>query len=409
MQAWKSMLRNIGILVVINLFVMPVFAATVLEQTTVSAQSASNARFILAFNQPATYHWFYLKNPDRLVLDFQQTRNQSQINQLALTNTIVKKIRAGVQNQHDLRLVFDLAQPASMIMTPMASNDKQVSKFLLDLNASTSMPTLAVAKPQPQRQPVMVAAANPAVSTKSKPVIGLPMLPGKRSVVIVIDPGHGGKDPGAIGPNGVHEKDIVLAISRDLYASLQQEPGVKVYMTRYGDYYIGLRQRLQLARRDKADIFIAVHADAYKDPYSNGASVFALSIRGASSEAARWLAEKENYSELGGVDLNGKNDMLRSVLIDLSQTATITSSLWLGGDVLGQINHISPLHKGKVEQAPFVVLKSPDIPSVLVETGFISNPKEERALSSAAYQQKMALAITQGVNQYFMQHPPSNG
>jgi N-acetylmuramoyl-L-alanine amidase len=407
MQAWKSMLRNVGILVTSYLWVMPGFATTVLEQTTVSAQSPTNARFILAFNQPATYHWFYLKNPDRLVLDFQQTRNQSQINQLALTNTVVKKIRAGIQNQHDLRLVFDLTQPASMILTPMASNDKQVSKFLLDLNAAASMPTLTVAKPRVQPQsPVIVAAANPVATTKSKPIITIPAAPGKRPVVIVIDPGHGGKDPGASGPNGIHEKDIVLAISRKLYADLAQEPGVKVYMTRYGDYYIGLRQRLQLARRDKADIFIAVHADAYKDPYSNGASVFALSLRGASSEAARWLAEKENYSELGGVDLNGKNDMLRSVLIDLSQTATITSSLWLGNDVLGQINHISTLHKGKVEQAPFVVLKSPDIPSILVETGFISNPKEERALSSAAYQQKMALAITQGINQYFSLHPP---
>jgi len=197
-----------------------------------------------------------------------------------------------------------------------------------------------------------------------------------------------------------------LAIARDLYRMINKTPGYKADMTRSGDYYIGLRQRLQRARKDKGDIFVAIHADAFKHPAAQGASVFALSQRGATSEAAHWLAKKENYSELGGVDLEDKSYMLRSVLLDLSQTATIGSSLQLGHDVLSSIGHVARLHNGRVEQARFVVLKSPDIPSILVETGFLSNPNEARRLSNRSYQQRMAKAIYQGVIRYFRQNPP---
>jgi N-acetylmuramoyl-L-alanine amidase len=377
----------------------------VLKQVKVNTATQNDTQLTLNLTEPAKYQWFFLQNPNRLVLDFQQTDNQASLNNLPLTNnTIVTKIRAGTRAQDGLRLVLDLNQPASILVTSLPPTSQYAERLIIDLSARANN-NAVITTPKPATYQATPLMATPA---SIKPVISLPSHVPPRKLVVVIDPGHGGKDPGASGPGGVHEKDVVLAISRDLYKLLQNQPGITVYMTRYGDYYIGLRQRLQIARRDKADIFIAIHADAYKDSYSTGASVFALSVRGASSEAARWLAEKENYSELGGVDLNGKNDTLRSVLIDLSQTATISSSLWLGGDVLSQISRISPLHKDKVEQAPFVVLKSPDIASILVETGFISNPSEERALSNAAYQQKMALAIESGINQYFKQHPPSS-
>lgn len=382
-----------------------------LKQVNVNSATPNNTQLMLDLTEPAQYQWFFLKNPNRLVLDFQQTSNRANLSSLPVGNrTIVNKIRAGMRPNEGLRLVFDLNQSASILVTSLPPTTQYAERLVLDLNARTNNTTTSTVTPRKSTAPTVTSL--PVVSSNNttvvKPVMSLPSNAPPRKLVVVIDPGHGGKDPGASGPGGVHEKDVVLAISRDLYRLLQKQPGITVYMTRYGDYYIGLRQRLQIARRDKADVFIAVHADAYKDSYSTGASVFALSVRGASSEAARWLAEKENYSELGGVDLNGKNDTLRSVLIDLSQTATISSSLSLGGDVLTQIGRISLLHKDKVEQAPFVVLKSPDIPSILVETGFISNPSEERALSNPAYQQKMALAINSGINQYFKQQPPAN-
>lgn len=221
-------------------------------------------------------------------------------------------------------------------------------------------------------------------------------------MVIAIDAGHGGKDTGAIGPGHLQEKRVVLSIARRLYRLVNAEPGMRAVMTRNGDYYVGLRERLNIARKAKADLFIAIHADAYRNPRSHGASVYALSERGASSEAARWLAEKENYSELGGVNLAGKDNLLRSVLIDLSQTATTQASVRLGEDIIQHLGHFATLHHSHVELAPFVVLKSPDIPSILIETGFISNPREAKRLREPQYQQKLAHAIKLGVRRYFM-------
>ena len=226
--------------------------------------------------------------------------------------------------------------------------------------------------------------------------------------MIVIDPGHGGKDPGAVGRRKTKEKKVVLSIAKYLKSYLNARPGYKAILTRKGDYYISLRQRLRIARKNKADLFVAIHADAFKHSRANGASVFALSERGASSEAARWLARKENYSELGGIDLDDKGNLLRSVLIDLSQTATIGASLELGDAILKEMGHFAKLHKGRVEQARFVVLKSPDIPSILVETGFLSNYTEERRLRTSKYQKKMAYAIMKGIDKYFRRRPPED-
>lgn len=227
-----------------------------------------------------------------------------------------------------------------------------------------------------------------------------------RLFTVVIDPGHGGKDPGALGMRGTKEKDIVLSIAKKLAQEINRTNTMRAILTRNDDYFIPLRERLKLARSDKADIFIAIHADAYYTNNKEGASVYALSPRGATSEAARWLANRDNISELGHVALDSLQDrshMLRSVLIDLAQTATIRDSLRLGNKILSAINHISLLHYPQVEQAPFVVLKSPDIPSILVETGFITNPREEKRLTDPRYQQKLAEVLSAGINQYAKQ------
>ena len=229
-----------------------------------------------------------------------------------------------------------------------------------------------------------------------------------RDVIVVIDPGHGGKDPGATGYNGTHEKTVVLAISKDIQQDINETPGFKAVLTRTGDYFIPLRGRLAIARQNKADMFVAIHADASQDSSAQGVSVFALSERGATGEEARWLASRENQSELmGGVTLDDKSDMLKSVLINLSQSATVQSSLQIGQDLTQNIGYFAELHHGhRVEQAAFVVLKSPDIPSLLIETGFISNIYEEARLKDPMYQHRLAQAIAQGICQYFREHPP---
>ena len=224
---------------------------------------------------------------------------------------------------------------------------------------------------------------------------------------IVIDAGHGGKDSGALGVRGTVEKNVVLNIAKKLADEINQQPNRRALLTRHGDYFVSLRERLKLARRVNADLFVAIHADAYFDNNATGASVYALSQRGATSEAARWLAKRDNYSELGGVELNSLHDrspMLRSVLIDLAQTSTIQDSIRLGNRVLDALDTISSLHYTRVEQAPFVVLKSPDIPSILVEVGFITNPKEEKRLADSFYQQKIAHALFQGIQQYVQKY-----
>ena len=226
-------------------------------------------------------------------------------------------------------------------------------------------------------------------------------------VIVVIDPGHGGKDPGATGPAGTHEKKVVLSIAKRLQSAINSNPGFKAVLTRGDDRYLTLRYRLALAREYHGDMFVAIHADAFINDSASGASVFALSSRGATSEAARWLAQRENQSEImGGVDLADKDPTLRSVLIDLSQTATISASLQMGSGIISNLRDVVPMHVNHVEQAAFVVLKSPDIPSLLIETGFISNPDEEQQLLMRTHQQQLADAIAKGIVQYFVTHPP---
>jgi N-acetylmuramoyl-L-alanine amidase len=231
---------------------------------------------------------------------------------------------------------------------------------------------------------------------------------GKRDIIIAIDAGHGGEDPGAIGPKRRREKDVVLAIAKELNSLLKADRGFQPTLIRTGDYYISLRGRRDLARKRQADLFVSIHADAFKRKEAHGASVYALSTKGATSTAARYLAQRENEADLvGGVSLSDKDDVLAGVLADLSMTSTLDNSLKLGSKVLRRVDGIAKLHKKSVEQAGFAVLKSPDIPSILVETGFISNPAESKLLASRSYQKKMARAIHAGIREWFLAHPPS--
>ncbi len=236
----------------------------------------------------------------------------------------------------------------------------------------------------------------------------LPEIAGREGLsLVVIDPGHGGEDPGALGPGRLREKDVVLAIARELHDHFEREPGFSPTLVRSGDYYVSLRGRRDLARKRQADLFVSIHADAFTRKEANGASVYALSTRGATSTTARYLAEKENAADLiGGVRLADKDEMLAEVLADLSMTSTLDASLNMGASVLGEMDSVARLHKRQVEQAAFAVLKSPDIPSILVETGFISNPSEARKLATASYRRQMAAAIFRGLRRWWRDHPP---
>lgn len=373
-------------------FIFSAVYAAELQSLDIS-EKGNTTKLSFTLSGSYTYQAFKLNNPSRVVIDFQQTKSRVDHSKATHGPDVIKVIRIGQPKQDTLRFVFDLAKPVTI-------NAHQIGRKLT-VELITSTQSTAVSKPTP------IKSVNASLST---PVM-VSRSPSKslRDVVVVIDPGHGGKDPGAIGPKHHLEKNVVLAIALKLKAIIDKEPGMRAVLTRKGDYYVGLRERLEIARKHDGDIFISIHADAFNNRNSNGASVFALSPTGATSEAARWLAEKENYSELGGVnlsELDDQNGVIRSVLIDLSQTATIGASLKMGERVLRSIDNITNLHNEGVEQARFVVLKSPDIPSILVETGFISNPREESNLSSSPYQTRLSLAIFKGVKEYFFEYPP---
>lgn len=344
-------------------------------------------RIEFELTQPFYYHLFTLAKPPRLVVDFKHTVLATNLKKLALGTSVIQHLRHAEHQHERLRIVFELKQ--GVTIKPFMLKPNADHHYGLALDLVTSSHHVHTEKKH----------AHVKVLHKNK-------KPKLRKIIVVVDPGHGGKDPGATGPNGLHEKKVVLAISKYLQQDLNEVRGIKADLTRSGDYYITLRDRLRIARKDHADFFIAIHADSFPNRQAKGASIFALSERGATSEAARWLAAKENYSELGGVYLANKSRLLRSVLIDLSQTATITQSLQVGRYVIHALRKVTPLHTERVEQARFVVLKSPDIPSLLVETGFITNPYEEKRLNTRHYQQQLALALERGIRAYFWHHPP---
>ena len=335
-------------------------------------------RVVLDLDRPVAHNIFTLRAPDRLVIDLKDSRLSAGLKSLPAGTGSVRSVRSGVRADGQLRVVLDLTQSVRSRSFTTGPNDRYGDRLVIDLHRQGSL--------------TPVKRASEA------------RTPG-RDIVIAIDPGHGGRDPGAVGKARTREKDVVLRISMTLAARINAEPGMKALLIRDRDTYIDHRRRIEIARRQKADLFISVHADAVDDRRPRGASVYALSLRGASDEAARQLARRENAS-LGGVSLEDTDDQLASVLIDLSQNAALSASLEVGQSVIGELAKVAHVHRRDVQQAGFIVLKSPDTPSILVETGFISNPAEERNLNNRNYQAKLAGAVLAGVRNYFYQNPP---
>jgi len=373
-------------------------------------RAPDNTRLVFDLSGPVQHSVFTLSAPDRLVIDINGATLGAPLN-VSTSNTPISSVRSAQRTPTDLRVVVDLKKsvtPKSFTLAPNAQYGNRLVVDLYDQESDAIAATAPVAPPTPVQTPV----TTPAVPVSpAQPAIKLPPVPsGKRDIVVAIDAGHGGEDPGASGSRGQHEKDIVLQIAKELQRQINSEKGYRAELTRTGDYFIPLRKRTEIARKKGADLFISIHADAAPSRAAFGASVFALSDRGATSETARWLADTENRSDLiggaGNVSLDDKDRMLAGVLLDLSMTATLSSSLNVGQKVLGNMGRVTSLHKQRVEQAGFMVLKSPDIPSILVETGFISNNNEAAKLATSSHQQALARSIHTGVRQYFQQNPP---
>ena len=367
-------------------------------------RAPDNTRLVFDLTGPVQHSVFTLTAPDRLVIDINGASLGAPLN-VATANTPITAMRSAQRTPTDLRVVIDLKKAVTPKSFTLAPNAQYGNRLVVDLFDN---PADAAPPPPP---PTNVATVPAVPVTPTEPALKLPPAPaGKRDIIVVIDAGHGGEDPGASGSRGQREKDVVLSIARELQRQVNGMKGFRAELTRTGDYFIPLRGRTEIARKKGADLFVSIHADAAPSAAAFGASVFALSDRGATSETARWLADSENRSDLiggaGNVSLDDKDRMLAGVLLDLSMTASLTSSLNVGQKVLSNIGRVTPLHKQRVEQAGFMVLKSPDIPSILVETGFISNANEASKLSSSSHQQALARSISSGVRQFFQQNPP---
>jgi N-acetylmuramoyl-L-alanine amidase len=346
-----------------------------------------------------------VREPNRLVLDIEDVEFNSVLgslpNKIAESDPYIKLIRAGRNRPGVVRIVVELKTDVKPQVFTLQPVGEYGYRLVVDLYPVEEVdPLAALLKEEEQKA---AARPEPPKSNTAKPEP--PQI--ARLVTIVLDPGHGGEDPGAIGRRGSYEKDVTISIARRLKTKIDAEPNMRSMLTRDGDFFIPLQERVYKARRVQADLFVSIHADAFLKPTARGSSVFILSENGASSSAARWLAQRENAADLiGGVNLKVKDRHLARTLLDLSQTATINDSLKLGKDVLGELGRINTLHKGQVEQAGFAVLKAPDIPSILVETAFISNPEEEQRLVDENYQEQMANAILHGIRSYFLKNPP---
>ncbi len=375
-----------SLLLLLTFLIMPLSVLAAEVQAIRSWSAPDNTRLVFDISAPLKHQLFALDSPDRLVIDLESSSFSGKSPKPVAADRFIAGMRTGVRGESDLRVVLDLKQQVKFKSFLLEPNDQYGHRLVIDVEAKGSA----------------AAAAKPKVVAKSLPPAGK-----VRDLVIAIDAGHGGEDPGAIGREGTREKDVVLSISRRLKKLVDAEPGMKGVLIRTGDYYIPLRKRMALARKHKADFFVSIHADAFHDSRARGSSVFVLSKGGASSEAARWLAQKENAADfVGGVSLDDKDDVLASVLLDLSQTASMQASHDAADQVLKNLRSVGRVHSKTVQKARFMVLKSPDIPSMLVETAFISNPQEEKNLRSKAHQEKLAKAILGGINSYFRRYPP---
>ncbi len=364
------------------------------DYTRVTLESKGELKFQL----------FSIKDPERLVLDLEGVEFSPALADLHGKVTIgdpyIDKLRAGRNRPGVVRLVLDLKTEVKPQVFALKPIGEYGHRLVLDLYPVVPPDPLAALIEAAGKLPQNADPAEQEAPRREPSKIA-------RIATIVIDPGHGGEDPGARGRHGTLEKEVNLTIARRLKTLIDAEPDMRAVLTRDADYYVPLQVRVDKARRIKADLFVSVHADAFIRPHARGSSVFALSERRATSEAARWLAKKENEADLiGGVNIDVKDRYLAQTLLDLSQTATIDQSLRLGKAVLGELGQVNTLHKARVEQASFSVLKSPDVPSILVETAFISNPQEERRLNDQAYQDQLARAILAGIRRYLAKHPP---
>src|SRR5512143_1912705 len=368
--------------------------------------SSDYTRITLEAPQPVAHKYFMLSNPDRLVIDLEGVEAGAALDALAAQLTpddpFIGAIRVGMNRPGVMRLVLNLktaVKPSVFLLQPLGQYGHRLVVDLYPAQAGDATAASPAAAPQPS------AAEQAAPAKPAKPV--KPAGPQyARLITVAIDAGHGGEDPGASGANGSHEKDITLALAKKLKQKIDAQENMHAVLIRDGDYFVPLGQRVVKARALKADLFMSIHADAFIKPHARGSSVFALSENGATSVAARWLAKRENDADLiGGVNVDVKDPFLKRTLIDLSQTATINDSLKLGNAVLKEIGGINTLHKGQVEQAGFAVLKAPDIPSILVETAFISNPDEELKLKSDRHQAKFAESMGDGIRRYFAASP----
>ena len=368
--------------------------------------SPDYTRITLESDAPINFKHFTLENPDRLVIDLEGlTQNEALAALPGMVNSsdpLVSNVRSALNRPGITRVVFELKAPVKPSVFALKPLGEYGHRLVIDLYSAASVDaiqSLAMAQPSDSSQDKETSPSRPQPNNSAPKY--------ERLTMVAIDAGHGGEDPGARGASGSREKDITLMVARKLKERIDAEPNMRAYLTRDGDYFIPLHERVVKARNVKADLFVSVHADAFIKPEARGSSVFALSENGATSAAARWLAKKENDADLiGGINIDVKDQYLKRTLIDLSQTATINDSLRLANYVLNEIGEVNTLHKNQVEQAGFAVLKAPDIPSILVETAFISNPEEEKRLADEAYQDKLANAILTGIKSYFDKHPP---
>lgn len=387
-------------------------------------------RVTLEHDAPLKFNYFTVENPDRLVVDIEGVEFNSVLDSLAkkvaADDPYIKLLRAGRFKPGVVRLVMELktkVNPQVFVLKPVGEYSHRLVLDVYPVNPPDPLLALLegrkeAVEPLPEEPPAAQAESKPeepagkpeaiteAPEVKTTKKSGKPIV--DRLVTITLDPGHGGEDPGAIGKGGTQEKEVTLSVARRVKARLDGEGNMRAVLTRDSDFFVPLQMRVQKARRIHSDLFVSIHADAWIKPDARGSSVFILSERGASSSAARWLAQHENEADLiGGVNLDVKDPFLARTLLDLSQTATLNDSLKLGKYVLGELGGINTLHKASVEQAGFAVLKAPDIPSILIETAFISNPEEERRLTDERYQDKLADAIVRGIRQYFAKNPPA--
>ena len=366
--------------------------------------SPDYTRITLEAAQPVAHKYFALSNPERLVIDLDGVEAGAALDalagQLTAEDPYIGAIRVGMNRPGVMRLVLDLktaVKPSVFQLPPLGQYGHRLVVDLYPVQADPAQTADSAANPAAPPQPGVAEQARSA-----KPAT--PQY--ARLITVAIDAGHGGEDPGALGASGSREKDITLALAKKLKQKIDAQENMRAVLIRDGDYFVPLAQRVTKARAVKADLFMSIHADAFIKPHARGSSVFALSENGATSVAARWLAKKENEADLvGGINIDVKDPFLKRTLIDLSQTATINDSLKLGRAVLKEIGGVNTLHKAHVEQAGFAVLKAPDIPSILIETAFISNPEEEKRLNDSAYQDRLVDAIVVGVKDYFDKHP----